>query len=212
MKLYGFFRSGTSHRLRIALNLKSLSYEQVSVSLAKNQHHQDEFKALNPQGLVPVLETEQGLLTQSPAMIEWLEEVYTEVALLPKDPFEKAKVRALAAIVGCDIHPINNKRVLEYLRNNLGQDENQVLAWCAEWISKGFEALEALLQQDQTRQNFCYGNSATLADVYLIPQVYSAKRFKVDLTPYPTIVSIYEHCMQLEAFQKADPAQQADAI
>ncbi|ATO19243.1 maleylacetoacetate isomerase [Acinetobacter sp. LoGeW2-3] len=212
MKLYGFFRSGTSHRLRIALNLKGLSYEQVSVSLAKNQHHQEDFKALNPQGLVPVLETEQGLLTQSPAIIEWLEEVYPEVALLPKDPFEKAKVRALAAIVGCDIHPINNKRVLEYLRNNLGQDENQVLAWCAEWISKGFEALEALLQQDQTRQNFCYGNSATLADVYLIPQVYSAKRFKVDLTPYPTIVSIYEHCMQLEAFQKADPAQQADAI
>ncbi|WP_347453376.1 maleylacetoacetate isomerase [Acinetobacter thermotolerans] len=212
MKLYGFFRSGTSHRLRIALNLKGLSYQQVSVSLAKNQHHQDEFKALNPQGLVPVLETEQGLLTQSPAMIEWLEEAYPEVALLPKDPFEKAKVRALAAIVGCDIHPINNKRVLEYLRNILGQDETQVLAWCAEWISKGFEALEALLQQDQTRENFCYGNSATLADVYLIPQVYSAKRFKVDLTPYPTIVSIYEHCMQLEAFQKADPAQQADAI
>ena len=108
----------------------------------------------------------------------------------------------MAAIVGCDIHPINNKRVLEYLRNNLAQDESQVLAWCGEWISKGFEALEALLQQDQTRQNFCYGNSATLADVYLIPQVYSAKRFKVDLTPYPTIVSIYEHCMQLDAFQK----------
>lgn len=212
MKLYGFFRSGTSHRLRIALNLKGLSYEQVSVSLAKNQHHQDEFKALNPQGLVPVLETEQGLLTQSPAMIEWLEEVYPEVALLPEDPFEKAKVRALAAIVGCDIHPINNKRVLEYLRNNLEQDETQVLAWCAEWISKGFEALEALLQQDQTRENFCYGHSPTLADVYLIPQVYSAKRFKVDLSPYPTIISIYEHCMQLDAFQKADPAQQADAI
>lgn len=212
MKLYGFFRSGTSHRLRIALNLKGLSYEQVSVSLAKNQHQQSDFKALNPQGLVPVLETEQGLLTQSPAIIEWLEEVYPDVALLPKDPFEKARVRALAAIVGCDIHPINNKRVLEYLRNNLAQDESQVLAWCGEWISKGFEALEALLQQDQTRQNFCYGNSATLADVYLIPQVYSAKRFKVDLTPYPTIVSIYEHCMQLDAFQKADPAQQADAI
>lgn len=212
MKLYGFFRSGTSHRLRIALNLKGLSYEQVSVSLAKNQHHQADFKALNPQGLVPVLETEQGLLTQSPAIIEWLEEVYPDVALLPKSPFEKAKVRALAAIVGCDIHPINNKRVLEYLRNNLEQDETQVLAWCGEWISKGFDALEKLLQQDTTRENFCYGSTATLADVYLIPQVYSAKRFKVDLTPYPTIVSIYEHCMQLDAFQKADPAQQPDTI
>lgn len=212
MKLYGFFRSGTSHRLRIALNLKGLSYEQISVSLAKNKHHDTAFKALNPQGLVPVLETEQGMLTQSPAIMEWLEEVYTDVALLPKDSFEKAKVRALAALVGCDIHPINNKRVLDYLRNSLGHDESQVLAWCAEWISRGFAALEILLQQDTMRENFCYGNTVTLADVYLIPQVYSAQRFKVDLTPYPTIVSIYEHCMQLAAFQKADPSVQPDAI
>lgn len=212
MKLYGFFRSGTSHRLRVALNLKGLSYEQVSVSLAKNQHKEDAFKVLNPQGLVPVLETDQGLLTQSPAILEWLEEVYPEPSLLPQDAFEKAKVRALAALVGCDIHPINNKRVLEYLRKNLQQDESQVLAWCAEWISKGFEALEAILVKDSSRENFCYGKTATLADVYLIPQVYSAKRFNVDLSAYPTIVSIYEHCMQLEAFQQADPAQQPDAI
>lgn len=212
MKIYGFFRSGTSHRLRIALNLKDLSYEQVSVSLAKNQHHAADFKALNPQGLVPVLETEQGLLTQSPAILEWLEEVYPETALLPQGAFEKAKVRALAALVGCDIHPINNKRVLEYLRNQLQQDESQVLAWCAEWISTGFSALEALLTQDPSRQNFCYGTEPTLADVYLIPQVYSAKRFNVDLSAYPIIVSIYEHCMQLPAFQQADPAQQADAL
>lgn len=212
MKIYGFFRSGTSHRLRIALNLKDLSYEQVSVSLAKNQHHAADFKDLNPQGLVPVLETEQGLLTQSPAILEWLEEVYPETALLPQGAFEKAKVRALAALVGCDIHPINNKRVLEYLRNQLQQDESQVLAWCAEWISTGFSALEALLTQDPSRQNFCYGTEPTLADVYLIPQVYSAKRFNVDLSAYPIIVSIYEHCMQLPAFQQADPAQQADAL
>lgn len=212
MKIYGFFRSGTSHRLRIALNLKDLSYEQVSVSLAKNQHHAADFKDLNPQGLVPVLEIEQGLLTQSPAILEWLEEVYPETALLPQGAFEKAKVRALAALVGCDIHPINNKRVLEYLRNQLQQDESQVLAWCAEWISTGFSALEALLTQDPSRQNFCYGTEPTLADVYLIPQVYSAKRFNVDLSAYPIIVSIYEHCMQLPAFQQADPAQQADAL
>lgn len=212
MKMYGFFRSGTSHRLRIALNLKGLDYEQVSVSLAKNQHHEDVFKALNPQGFVPVLETEQGVLTQSPAILEWLEEVYPETALLPEGAFEKARVRALAALVGCDIHPINNKRVLEYLRKNLQQDETHVLAWCAEWISKGFAALETILAKDTTRENFCYGNTATLADVYLIPQVYSAKRFNVDLSAYPTIVSIYEHCMQLPAFQQADPAQQPDAI
>ncbi|WP_425919519.1 maleylacetoacetate isomerase [Acinetobacter sp. TSRC1-2] len=212
MKLYGFFRSGTSHRLRIALNLKGLSYEQVSISLAKNQHHDIEFKQLNPQGFVPVLEIEQGLLTQSPAILEWLEEQYPAPALLPTDPLEKAKVRALAAVVGCDIHPINNKRVLEYLRTTLKQDESQVLAWCTEWISTGFEALETMLKSDNTRENFCYGNSVTLADVYLIPQVYSAKRFKVDLTPYPSIVSIYEYCMQLPAFQHADPTQQADSI
>lgn len=212
MKLYGFFRSGTAHRLRIALNLKGLKYEQVSVSLAKNKHQEDAFKALNPQGLVPILETKQGLLTQSPAILEWLEEVYPETALLPQEAFEKAKVRALAALVGCDIHPINNKRVLEYLRKNLQQDESQVLGWCAEWISQGFEALETILVKDKSRENFCYGKTVTLADVYLIPQVYSSKRFNVDLSAYPTIVSIYEHCMQLEAFQQADPAQQVDAV
>ncbi len=212
MKLYGFFRSGTSHRLRIALNLKQLSYEQVSISLAKNQHHQAEFKQLNPQGFVPVLETEQGLLTQSPAILEWLEENYPEPALLPKESWQKAQVRALAAIVGCDIHPINNKRILEYLRHDLKLAEPDVMAWCATWISQGFAALEARLSADQTRENFCFGKTVTLADVYLIPQVYSALRFNVDLRPYPTIVSIYEHCMQLPAFQQADPAQQADAI
>ncbi len=212
MKLYGFFRSGTSHRLRIALNLKGLSYEQVSISLAKNQHHEIEFKQLNPQGFVPVVDTGQGLLTQSPAILEWLEEQYPTPALLPPDILKRAKVRALAAVIGCDIHPINNKRVLEYLRTNLKQDEAQVLAWCTEWISTGFAALETMLNSDNTRKHFCYGNSVTLADVYLIPQVYSAKRFKVDLAPYPTIVSIYEYCMQLPAFQQADPAQQTDAI
>jgi maleylpyruvate isomerase len=212
MKLYGFFRSGTSHRLRIALNLKGLDYEQVSISLAKNQHHAIEFTQLNPQGFVPVLEVEQGLLTQSPAILEWLEEQYPTIPLLPTDIFKRAKVRALAAVLGCDIHPLNNKRVLEYLRTTLQHDEVQVLAWCAEWISTGFAALEALLKLDNTRENFCYGNTVTLADVYLIPQVYSAKRFKVDLRPYPTIVSIYEYCMQLPAFQHADPAQQTDAI
>ena len=212
MKLYGFYRSGTSHRLRIALNLKGLNYEQVAVSLAQNEHHTREFKQLNPQGLVPVIKIEQGLLTQSPAILEWLDEQYPMPALLPVDSLEKAKVRALAAVVGCDIHPLNNKRVLEYLRTNLKQDESQVLAWCAEWISTGFDALEKILKLDKTRENFCYGHSVTLADVYLIPQVYSAKRFNVDLTPYPTIVSIYEYCMQLPAFEHADPAQQADLI
>ena len=195
MKLYGFFRSGTSHRLRIALNLKQLSYEQVAVSLAKNQHHQADFIKLNPQGLVPVLETEYGNLTQSPAIIEWLEEQYPEPALLPKDALGREKVRALAALIGCDIHPLNNKRVLEHLRQNLGLDETQINAWCAKWIQDGFAALEQL----------------AIADAYFIPQVVSAERFKVDLSAYPNINEIYQHCMTLEAFQKAAPEQQADA-
>ncbi|CAM4278524.1 maleylacetoacetate isomerase [Acinetobacter pragensis] len=212
MKLYGFFRSGTSHRLRIALNLKQQSYEHAFISLAKNQHHQAEFKQLNPQGLVPVIETEQGILTQSPAILEWLEEEYPEPALLPQNSFDKAYVRSLAAIVGCDIHPINNKRILEYLRHELQQDEIQIMAWCTKWISEGFAALETKLQADTRRTQFCFGQTVSLADVYLIPQVESAKRFNVDLAPYPIIASIYEHCMQLPAFQKASPSQQADAI
>lgn len=211
MKLYGFFRSGTSHRLRIAFNLKQLSYEQVAVSLAKNQHHQADFIKLNPQGLVPVLETEYGNLTQSPAIIEWLEEQYPEPALLPKDALGREKVRALAALIGCDIHPLNNKRVLEHLRQNLGLDETQINAWCAKWIQDGFAALEQLLQQDPAREKFCYGKQPTIADAYLIPQVVSAERFKVDLSAYPNINEIYQHCMTLEAFQKAAPEQQADA-
>jgi maleylpyruvate isomerase len=211
MKLYSFFRSGTSHRTRIVLNLKGLNYEADYISLAKNEHQKASFKALNPQGFVPVLETESGALLQSPAIIEWLDEQYPEPALLPKDPLGREKVRALAALIGCDIHPLNNKRVLEHLRQNLGLDETQINAWCAKWIQDGFTALEQLLQQDPMREKFCYGKQPTIADAYLIPQVVSAERFKVDLSAYPNINEIYQHCMTLEAFQKAAPEQQADA-
>ena len=212
MKLYGFFRSGTSHRTRIVLNLKGLDYDTNFVSLAKNEHHQPSFKVINPQGFVPVLETEQDKLTQSPAIIEWLEEQYPKPALLPSDALGKAKVRAIAALVGCDIHPLNNKRVLEYLRNDLSLNEEQVLAWCRQWIRSGFEALEQLLVSNPSRGKFCYGNQPTLADAYLIPQVDSARRFKVDLSLYPRIAEIYEHCMTLDAFKKAAPEQQPDAF
>lgn len=212
MKLYGFFRSGTSHRTRIVLNLKGLDYDTNFVSLAKNEHHQSSFKAINPQGFVPVLETELGNLTQSPAIIEWLEERYPEPALLPADALGKAKVRAIAALIGCDIHPLNNKRVLEYLRQDLAQDEAEVLAWCAKWIHSGFEALETILANDSNRTKFCYGDQPTIADAYLIPQVDSARRFNVDLSLYPRIAEIYQHCMTLEAFKRAAPEQQADAI
>jgi maleylpyruvate isomerase len=215
MKLHNFFRSGTSHRLRIALNLKGIAYDYVPVDLRTEEHLGAAFKEVNPQALVPALVSErtEGDLTliQSPAIIEWLEERYPTPALLPADADERARVRALAAIVGCDIHPINNRRVLEYLRKTLGCNEDAVLAWCATWITAGFDALETLLAADKNRGAFCFGNAPTLADVYLIPQVESARRFNVDLKPYPNIVAIDRACGELHAFRHAAPAMQPDA-
>ena len=211
MKMYGFFRSGTSHRTRIVLNLKQISYELLPISLMKNEHKNAAFQAINPQGFVPVLAVNDQLLIQSPAIIEWLEESHPEHPLLPSDALGRAKVRALAAVVGCDIHPINNKRILEYLRNTLKLDDAQVQSWCQHWIDEGFSALETLLAADQTRGDFCYGNQPTLADAYLIPQVDSSKRFKVDMSKYPNIQKIYDACMALPAFQAAAPMNQPDA-
>ena len=211
MKLYNFFRSGTSHRLRIALNLKGIDYEYVAVDLRSEEHLGADFKAVNPQGLVPALVDGDLTLIQSPAIIEWLEERCPTPPLLPANPDGRARVRALAAIVGCDIHPINNRRVLEYLRRTLGCDEAAVQAWCATWIDAGFAALEALLAADPRRGAFCFGDAPTLADVYLVPQVESARRFKVDLAPYPHIVAIDRACAELDAFRRAAPAVQPDA-
>jgi len=211
MKLYNFFRSGTSHRLRIALNLKGLSYDYVAVDLRNEEHLGAAFKAINPQGLVPALVVDDLVLVQSPAIIEWLEERYPTPALLPADPEKRARVRALAAIVGCDIHPINNRRILEYLRKTLGCDEAAINAWCATWITSGFEALEKMLADDKQRGGFCFGHAPTLADIYLVPQLESARRFKVDLTPFPNIVAVDKACAELAAFAKAAPSLQPDA-
>ena len=211
MKLYNFWRSGTSHRLRIALNLKGLDTEYVAVHLGKEKHLSDEFKAVNPQQLVPALDTGEQVLIQSPAIIEWLEEQYPTPALLPADAAGRQKVRALAAIVGCDIHPINNRRILEYLRKTFGADDDAINTWCGTWISAGFDAYEALLAADANRGRFSYGDAPTVADCYLIPQVESARRFKVDLTPYPLIRAVDEACHRLDAFQRAAPAVQPDA-
>ena len=211
MKLYNFFRSGTSHRLRIALNLKGLATDYVAVDLRTGAHEQAAFKALNPQGLVPALQTDDSVLIQSPAIIEWLEETHPTPALLPAAPLDRARVRALAAIVGCDIHPINNRRVLIQLRQQFGADEAAVNVWCATWISAGFDALEALLAADAQRGAFCWGPSPTLADVYLVPQVESARRFGVGMAAWPLITAIDQACAALPAFAKAAPSAQSDA-
>jgi maleylpyruvate isomerase len=211
MKLHNFFRSGTSHRLRIALNLKGLAYDHVAVDLRSEAHLAPAFRALNPQGLVPALEHDGHVLTQSPAIIEWLEERYPTPPLLPGNPEERARVRALAAIVGCDIHPVNNRRILEALRKTFGADEAAVNAWCAGWIGAGFDAIEALLAADRRRGDFCFGDAPTLADVTLVPQVESARRFGIDLARWPTILSIDAACAGIDAFRLAVPALQPDA-
>ena len=211
MTLYGYFRSSTSYRTRIAMNLKQLEYDYVAVNLAQDEQLEATFQAINPQGLVPVLQVDDLWLYQSPAILEWLEEVYPEHPLLPKDAAARMQVRALSAMIGCDIHPLNNRRILQYLRNELNVDEAKVMGWCQRWMSEGFTALEQRLAQDKNRGKFCYGDSPTFADCYLIPQVSSAERFKVDLSAYPNIVAINAHCRTLKAFADADPMLQPDA-
>ena len=211
MRLFNFFRSGTSHRLRIALHLKGLAYEYLPVDLRSEQHLRPEFRRLNPQGLVPALVHEGRVLIQTPAILEWLEERHPTPALLPDGAEDRARVRALAAIVGCDIHPLNNRRVLEHLRRKLGAGEDAVNEWCATWITAGFDALETLLASDSGRGRFCFGDAPTLADVYLVPQLESARRFRVDLRQWPLITRVDAACAELEAFRLAAPAAQPDA-
>ncbi len=211
MKLYSFFRSGTSHRLRIALNLKGIATDYVAVDLRVDEQQNEAFKAINPQGMVPALDTGEQVMIQSPAIIEWLEEKHPAPALLPSDADARAHVRALAAIVGCDIHPINNRRILQTLRKQFGADEAAINAWCGTWISEGFDAYEALIATDPTRGRFSFGDTPTLADVYLIPQVESARRFNVDMNRWPLISAIDQACGALDAFKQAAPGVQPDA-
>jgi maleylpyruvate isomerase len=211
MQLHNFFRSGTSHRLRIALNLKGLDYDYVAIDLRKNEHLGAAFKALNPQGLVPALVDGDLVLTQAVAAIEWLEERYPSPALLPADLNDRVHVRALAAIVGCDIDPVNNKRILDTLRTKFGADDAAINQWCGTWIADGFDAFEAMLAADTTRAGFSFGSTPTLADAYLIPQIESARRFKVDLARWPRVMAVDAHCNALDAFRKAAPMAQPDA-
>ena len=211
MKLYNFFRSSTSHRLRIVLNLKGIATDYVAVDLRVDEQQQDHFKAVNPQQLVPALDIGGKVMIQSPAIIEWLEEKYPAPALLPQHDEARCHVRALAAIVGCDIHPLNNRRILQTLRKQFGANEEAVNAWCATWIGAGFDAYEALIAADTQRGRFSFGDTPSLADVYLIPQVESARRFKVDMSRWPLISAIDQACGELDAFKKAAPGVQPDA-
>jgi maleylpyruvate isomerase len=181
------------------------------VDLRTEAHQSADYKALNPQGLVPALVKDGKVMTQSPAIIEWLEETHPTPALLPSTPDDRARVRALAALVACDIHPINNRRILEYLRHTLNVDEAAINTWCAHWITQGFDGYEALLRANTQRGRFSFGDAPGLADVYLVPQVESARRFKVDMARWPLISAVDAACMALEAFQKAAPAVQPDA-
>ena len=210
MKLYGYFRSSAAFRVRIALNLKKRDYETASIHLRRNDQSRPEYRNVNPQGLVPTLEDGRQTLIQSLAIIEYLDEVYPDPPLLPKDPAGRARVRALADIVACDIHPINNLRVLRYLMRELGHDEAAVAAWYNHWIAAGFDALEPLLANNALTGAFCHGDTPGLADVTLVPQVVNAERYRLDLAPYPTLTRIYENCMKLEPFIAAQPNNQPD--
>lgn len=211
MKLYSYFRSSAAYRVRIALNLKHLDASIVPVHLVKKMHQADDYAALNPQKLVPALSLDSGdVITQSLAIMEYLEECDDEPVLLPTDIIGRARVRALSQLIASDIHPLNNLRVLAYLKNQLQISETQKNAWYQHWIHEGFGALEQRLQEAATGK-FCHGDTPTMADCCLVPQVFNAKRFDVDLGAYPTIQAIYANCMALEAFVKASPSEQIDA-
>ncbi len=206
--LHAYWRSGTSYRTRIALELKGLAYETVGVDLRAGAQRSETFLRLNPQGLVPALEADGAVLTQSPAILEWLEERYPEPPLLPADLVARAEVRAMAALVACDIHPLNNLRVLKAVKA-LGADEEGIKAWTGQWIGAGFEALETLIAR--RGGDWCFGDAPTLADCCLVPQIYSARRFETDLEPFPHIRAIEARAAAHPAFLAAHPDRQADA-
>lgn len=211
MKLFTYFRSSAAYRARIGLKLKGIDCEAEAIHLRRKEHEAVAFAALNPQRLVPALLVGPDVLTQSLAILEYLDETHPSPPLLPEDPLGRARVRAIAMSIACDIHPIDNMRVLNYLKGPLGHDQQTVDRWYAHWIEIGFAALERTLATDGKAGRFCHGDRPTLADVCLVPQVHNARRGNVDLTPYPTIVRIDEACRALPAFAEAAPDRQPDA-
>ena len=209
LTLHDYWRSGAAWRVRIALNLKGLDYTQIAHNLRTGEQRDPAYLALNPQALVPTIEADGAVLTQSLAILEWLEEVHPQPPLLPRDPLGRAHVRAMAAIVACDIHPLNNLRVLNSLRDDLGADDAASGAWIARWMTAGFVALEAMVARHGGA--YSYGDAPTFADCCLVPQVASAQRFKVELTPYPNIVRVAETCAAHPAIAAAHAGHQPDA-
>ena len=210
MKLYSFWRSSAAYRVRIALNLKQIEYELVPKALAQGAHRLAEYLATNPQGLVPALEHQGRVFTQSLAIIEYLDSFAPEPQLLPQDPVDRAHVAAMAQAIACDIHPLNNLRVTNYLKHELGQGESAVQDWYTHWIQEGFAAMEAWAVQRSTSRRYLYGDAVSLADVLLVPQMYNARRFKVSLEAFPSLVTIDSYLCTLPAFIAASPEQQPD--
>ena len=204
IKLYDYWRSSACYRMRIALNLKNVAYESEEVSLHPDhlEQNSDQYRAINPQMRVPSVEIDGQVFGQSMALIEWLEETQPEPPLLPTDPVQRLKVRAFADIVACDIHPLNNSSVLKYLREEFAASPDAVGEWYGTWVTRGFEALEALAPTDQ---KFLFGEAPGLAEICLIPQIYNAERFKIDLAAFPTLLEVNEACAEIPAFAKATP-------
>lgn len=211
MKLYSYFRSSAAYRVRIALNIKGIDYETQSKALLKGEHLSVEYRSLNPQALIPSLETQNTVLAQSLAILEYLEERYPMPPLLPQDPIARAQVRSMALAIACDIHPLNNLRVLSYLREGLKVGDNDVNDWYRHWIAEGFKGLEVQAQRHSTHRRYCFGDSVSFADVLLVPQMFNARRFETNLAPFPTLMAITSHLESLPPFAAARPEVQPDA-
>ena len=212
MKLYGYFRSSASYRARIALNLKGLKYEYASVDLLKNESWGEEYRRMNPQAIVPALEDDGVIVPQSMAICEYLEERFPTPAILPRDSAGRARVRAITLNIACEIHPLNNRRTQVYLGEHLKLGENAVGEWCRHWIALNFAAIEEMLKSSRATGRFCHGDTPTMADIFLVPQIFNAGRVSLDLAPYPAIRRINEECLRLEAFAAAHPERQPDAV
>ena len=211
LTLHTYFRSSAAFRVRIALNLKGLAWTPQTVWLPDDEHKGDDYRALNPQALVPTLIDAGRHLNQSLAIIEYLDETKPGPKLLPGDPAGRARVRALSQLVACEIHPVNNLRVLKYLKNVLGHDQATIDTWYRHWVAEGFAALERELSGSADTGRHCHGDAPTMADCCLVPQVFNARRFELDLAPYPTLMRVFAENMKLPAFDSAQPSKQADA-